>query len=167
MMNTKRKLLSSLTLIISISLSSLSPSGTRQQLKVKTIFKTPSKPDTSLFRTCTAVMAPLSLFYLQNHQRLFPLSVTSSISFGSDLDMIIRRRRAESEDEYNGLVGEGEGHKPTLFPGPTKLSSSHAMQPKSVTLEFGALVQPQYFDFIFPFSRFWTIYTYQSFFKTC
>ena len=34
MMNTKRKLLSSLTLIISISLSSLSPSSTRQQLRL-------------------------------------------------------------------------------------------------------------------------------------
>ena len=130
MTNTKRKLLLTLTLIVSISLS-LKYTATIKPLSLQNPF------NTSLSHTCTAVMALLSL-YLQSHQRLFllslSLSLSSSVSFGLDFDMIIRRRRAQSEDEYDGLVGEGEGHEPILLPGPTKLSSSPAMQPRFVIL---------------------------------
>ena len=148
MTNTKRKLLLTLTLIVSISLS-LKYTATIKPLSLQNPF------NTSLSHTCTAVMALLSL-YLQSHQRLFPLSLSlslsSSVSFGLDFDTIIRRRRAQSEDEYDGLVGEGEGHEPILLPGPTKLSSSPAMQPRIRNI--GALVPPQYFCFIFSCSRF-------------
>ena len=127
MCNTRRKLLSTLTLRVSISLSlsSLSPPSTRQQLN-HSLFKTPSTPP-SLTRARQWWHPSLSLFKAINASFL-SLSLSSSVSFGLDFDTIIRRRRAQSEDEYDGLVGEGEGHEPILLPGPTKLSSSPAMQ---------------------------------------